>query len=106
VRRSHTPLELSLCFAALSFAAVVVVLIMEGRVASYRARNEAGECAHCRIGLDDRTVRRIAYRLSKTEPATDIAVCPPCFERHRGRRVMFWSLFLSGAAMLFWWLRR
>jgi hypothetical protein len=106
VRRSHLPLELSLCFAALSLAAAVVLQIMEGRVASYRARNEAGECAHCRIGLDDRTARRIAYRLSYKEPATDIAVCAPCFERHRGRRVMFWSLFVPCAAMLFWWLRR
>ena len=106
MKRSHTPLEVSLCFAALSLAAVVVIAIMERRVASYHARNAAGECAHCGIGLDDGTARRIAYRLSSKEPAVDIGVCPPCFERHRGRRVMFWSLFLSCAAVLFWWLKR
>ena len=106
MKRSHMPLELSLCFAALSLAMVVVLGIMERRVASYRARNAANACAHCGTGLDERTARRIAYRLSYKEPAVDIGVCPPCFERHRGRRVMFWSLFLPCVAVLFWWLKR
>jgi hypothetical protein len=106
MRSRGAPIEQTLVFVGLALAACIVLHVMERRVERYRARNAAGLCAHCRTGLENRRTRTIGYRLSKTGPAIDIDVCPPCFDRHRGRRVMFWSVFLSCAAMLLWWLKR
>jgi hypothetical protein len=100
------PIEHTLLLAGLILAVNTVLWMMRRRAERYRARNAARLCGHCLTELEGRLTRAIAYRLSKTGPAIDVDVCMPCFDRHRGRRVMFWSLFLSCAAVLFWWLKR
>ena len=106
MRSRGAPIEHTLVLAGVVLAACIVLWVMERRVERYRARNAAGLCAHCPAELEGRRTRAITYRLSKTGEGTGIDVCLPCFDRHRGGRVMFWSLFLSCAAVLFWWLKR
>jgi hypothetical protein len=106
VRLRGSSNEQTLVIAGLILAAYVVIWVMQRRVERYRARNDAGLCAHCPAALEGRRTRAITYRVSKTGEGTDIDVCLPCFDRHRGGRVMFWSFFLPCAAVLFWWLKR
>ena len=106
MRSRNVPIEQTLVFAALILAANIIIWEMKRRVERYRVRNAAGLCAHCPAELEGRRTRAITYRLSKTGEGIGIDVCLPCFDRHRGGRVMFWSLFLSCAAVLFWWLKR
>jgi hypothetical protein len=94
-----------LLFAGVALVIFVDLWILAHRIEGYRARNAAGQCGHCGTVLTGENTRNIAYRLSKTGLATDIAVCAPCLRRYRWRRIAFWCAIFAVVMLPYPWRR-
>ena len=103
--RRPTPPEDILLLAGVALVIFADLWILVHRMEQYRARNAAGQCGHCGTVLTGENTRNIAYRLSKTGPATGIAVCAPCLRRHRWRRIAYWSAIVAVLVLPFPWRR-
>ena len=101
--RRHTPPEDFLLLAGVMLVFLVDQWFLPRRIERYRARNAAGQCGHCGTVLTGANTRNIAYRLSTTGPATDIAVCPRCLGRYRWGRVAYWCAFVTVIALPYPW---
>lgn len=58
----------------------------------HRARNDAGQCAHCSGRLESWRVRQVRYGAPFERHAIEADVCLDCHARHRRRR---WMLYLA-----------
>jgi hypothetical protein len=103
--RRHTPPEDILLLGGVMLVIFADLWILAHRIERYRARNAAGQCGHCGTVLTGENTRNIAYRLSTTGPATDIAVCAPCLRRYRWRRIAYWGAIGAVLVLPFEWRR-